>query len=275
MITKARTLLLPFIVVAALQIVAMLEARPLHAEPRVGIRPILGVQADLAPSQDGLAVDAVMPETPAARMGIRQGDVLLSLNGKPMTSVRDVHAVMQRLSRGQRLRATFRHDGKVCEAEDGLPDVPVLPTYEIAEGRGIKGSIALGDTREQIEKALGKAPGEGDRDSFKVLAYPRHGITVFMLPAEGTLRAALIRVQYPFVGKTSRGLSTVGRRQDVARVYPRDRITREATATRTGRAVETLAGLGIQFICLEDEILEVLVTPPEMAPAEPSPRPSP
>lgn len=270
MITKARAHLLPSIVLIILAIAGLVPAR---AEPRVGIRPILGIQADLAANNEGLVVDAVMPDTPAARMGMAQGDVLLALNGLPIRTIRDVHTVMLRLGKGQRLKASFRHEGTVVEKEDALADVPVLPTYEVQEGKGLRGIVSLGDDREQVEKALGKAPGEGNRDSFKVLAYPRHGITVFLLPAEGLWRVALVRVQYPFVGRTSRGLSTAARREDIARVYPGQKTSSDAT--RQGRTVETLPGLGVQFICLDDRIIEVLVTPPELSGPSPAPSPRP
>ena len=272
-ITKAPPHLLPSLVLILLGIAGLVGLVPAQAEPRVGIRPILGIQAERVANTEGLVVDAVMPDTPAARMGMTQGDVLLALNGMPIHSIRDVHTVMLRLGKGQRLQASFRHGESQVTAEDALPDVPVLPSYEIQEGKGLKGSVSLGDDRDQVEKALGKAPGEGDRDSFKVLAYPRHGITVFLLPAEGTWRVALVRVQYPFVGKTSRGLSTAAPSHDIPKVYSGQ--ARSSDTIRQGRTVETLPGLGIQFICLEDQIIEVLVTPPELSGPSPAPSPRP
>jgi serine protease Do len=48
-------------------------------------KPFLGVS--LRPAENGLAINSVVPESAAATAGLKPGDVIVSLNGKPFTAV--------------------------------------------------------------------------------------------------------------------------------------------------------------------------------------------
>ena len=70
--------------------------RPTQGRRRVG----LGLVPDYAVSGDGVRIAEVRPGTPAAEAGLRAGDVIRSLNTKPLQNLRDYTRVLQELAPG-------------------------------------------------------------------------------------------------------------------------------------------------------------------------------
>ena len=64
-----------------------------------------------APS--GVAVVSVMRGGPAESAGLREGDILIALDGRPAPSVDAIHAMLTREAVGQRLEASVLRDGSV------------------------------------------------------------------------------------------------------------------------------------------------------------------
>lgn len=253
-------------------LLCLLSCHSASAEVRLGIRPQLGIEAAAGtPSSEGLEIEAVEPKLPAARAGMVKGDLLLSLNGSPVRTALDVRAILVGMAPGQPLKIRFRHGSTVVDKEERPSDVPELPSYELLEGRGIKGSVMVGDTREQVEKTLGKPRAEGRRGSLISLDYPRHGIMVGLEPLDGKPRVMFVVVHFPFIGVTSRGLSTEGRRADILRVYRGERV--ESGADPGGNQNEALPGLGVLFMCRGDSIVGTVLLPAEPT-AVPSPGPT-
>jgi len=60
----------------------------------------LGVQLNPNPGKAGVLIDAVLPDTPAAKADIRPGDLIQSINGRPMKNLRDVSLAVGRLKKG-------------------------------------------------------------------------------------------------------------------------------------------------------------------------------
>lgn len=67
-------------------------------------RPLLGVMPVDWEGGDGAEVVRVVPNSPAARAGIRLGDVILSLNGVPIRRAADVTSLLRRLKPGDRVQ---------------------------------------------------------------------------------------------------------------------------------------------------------------------------
>jgi serine protease DegQ len=81
----------------------------------LGIRPIqvtteLAARFDLA-VEEGVAVSVVEPGSAAARAGLREGDVIVALDGEPIRTVEDLFAQLRQRRPGQRVSLTVVRDG--------------------------------------------------------------------------------------------------------------------------------------------------------------------
>ena len=93
--------------------------------PRLGrgeqmTRAYLGVQA--WPDEGGLRVENIVPTGPADRAGLQPGDLMLSLQGRPLAQSEDLRLVLDSLPAGQRAELVFERSGRRESVEVGLTD---------------------------------------------------------------------------------------------------------------------------------------------------------
>ncbi len=125
--------------------------RSLLTDGRV-IRPWVGFHGQLItgtlrkivqmPVVDGLLIEVIEPGSPAERVGLRGGelelsiagrsflvggDIITSVNGTRMNSPETLGEIMRGLKVGATLRATVFRNGEYLEVEYMLPERPVLP----------------------------------------------------------------------------------------------------------------------------------------------------
>ena len=89
------------------------------ARPALGVTvsevpPVLRTQLSV-PEGEGLVVEEVLPDTPAARLGLKRHDVILSVNGSPVSSAADVRAAMGAVKEGGEIRLRVLRGGKADE----------------------------------------------------------------------------------------------------------------------------------------------------------------
>ncbi len=77
-------------------------------------------------------VEEVAPNSPAARAGLESGDILLSMNGKPINNIGDLHRYIQ-LNLGKETTLQVKHSDATTEA------VTVTPRWKPPEGQGATG----------------------------------------------------------------------------------------------------------------------------------------
>ncbi|MGB0579301.1 MAG: M28 family peptidase [Limisphaerales bacterium] len=80
-------------------------------------RLLLGIQIDPEHGGDGVRVLNVTAEQPAGKGGIAKGDVLLSLDGKPMRNVADIGRFLSTKKKGNKVKAVIDRGGKKVEKE--------------------------------------------------------------------------------------------------------------------------------------------------------------
>lgn len=64
------------------------------------------------PSQDGVIITSVIPGSPAAKAGLKRGDVILELNKQPIKSPTDLQDLVKNLKIGQKVPALIWRNGK-------------------------------------------------------------------------------------------------------------------------------------------------------------------
>ena len=101
----------------------------------------------------GALVNGVEPDGPAANAGVKQGDVILAVNG---TTVRDSNALRNLVSTmtpGANVTLTIHRDGEERQLPVALAE---LPGREAAAERPARGASALGMTLQPLTPALAR-----------------------------------------------------------------------------------------------------------------------
>jgi serine protease Do len=75
-------------------------------------RPVLGVRLGEGSEGGGVRVESVMEKSPAAKAGIREGDVILSIGGKKVGSAERLIEAVGESRAGDELPVSFRRDGE-------------------------------------------------------------------------------------------------------------------------------------------------------------------
>jgi serine protease Do len=82
----------------------------------------------------GALVGQVEPDTPAAKAGLRRGDVILSLNGQPVNSANDLRLRISQTAPGSTVKLGVSRDGKMQDFSVMLGELP--PDKVAQEGAG-------------------------------------------------------------------------------------------------------------------------------------------
>jgi hypothetical protein len=91
----------------------------LPAKPALGVTvsvvpPVLRTQLSIKEGE-GLVVEEVLPDTPAARLGLRRHDVILAVNGIPVSSAVEIRSAVGAVKEGGELRLRILRGGKAEE----------------------------------------------------------------------------------------------------------------------------------------------------------------
>ena len=62
--------------------------------------------------QNGIIIDEIVEGSSAAQQGFRKGDIIVKLDGNPVTAVEEFFAIYSRYTRGEDVEATFYRNGK-------------------------------------------------------------------------------------------------------------------------------------------------------------------
>ena len=106
------------------------------ADPR---RPGVGIVMSDNEGGDGVRLAAVTPDGPAAKAGLRAGDVLLSVNGKTISAsgtqaVDNARDLIGDLKKGQQVKLRYARQGKTFDASMAADDINRLVVFNRGEG---------------------------------------------------------------------------------------------------------------------------------------------
>ena len=89
---------------------------PEKRQPRIGV--VLKQQKE---DQKGLVIEKVLPGSPAEKAGLLPGDQLISVEGKEVTNVKDIHKVLEEKGWGKEITFTIMREGIRKEISVTLP----------------------------------------------------------------------------------------------------------------------------------------------------------
>jgi len=150
----------------------------------VGLRE---VTADTArerklPAVEGALVESVEDDSPAARAGVKQGDVITSLDGERVRSVRQLQRLVTDTPAGREVKMTVVRDGKKVD----LSVTPEAGEGPLAFGR--LGRDLEGEVRRGVEEGLRAMPREFkfEREGPNTYRFEGPGDRSFRLEPRGT-----------------------------------------------------------------------------------------
>ncbi|MFA6957921.1 MAG: M28 family peptidase [Thermoanaerobaculia bacterium] len=88
------------------------NAPPPAAPPAGGRKVRFGTIPDMTWEGEGMKLDGVVPDSPAAKAGLAKGDVIVGMNGEPVKSLREYAGILGKLEPGQKVEVVYARDGK-------------------------------------------------------------------------------------------------------------------------------------------------------------------
>src|SRR3984885_12849005 len=110
----------------------------------------------------GALVSGLKPDAPAARAGLRNGDVILELNGQPIESANDLRLRISQTAPGSSVKLEVSRGGKTQNMDVTLAELPPDKSAEQAPGESESGGLDGVDVQELTPDAMQElqlAPG--------------------------------------------------------------------------------------------------------------------
>ncbi|TDR94793.1 Do family serine endopeptidase [Enterovirga rhinocerotis] len=93
----------------------------------------------------GALINSTEPGTPAAKAGLRSGDVLVSVNGQSVADARDLSRRIAGLKPGSKVDVVYLRDGRERTTEVQLGELPEQRSASLGDRGGVeRGSLRLG-----------------------------------------------------------------------------------------------------------------------------------
>jgi putative serine protease PepD len=82
--------------------------------------PVIGANVRATASRDGATVESISPGAPASDAKLEVGDVILKIDGKPVTGSIDLVVAIRSHVPGEKVTLTVKRGGKISQVEVGL-----------------------------------------------------------------------------------------------------------------------------------------------------------
>jgi serine protease Do len=124
------------------------------------VTPTLAQQFGLS-QPGGALVSDVSPDTPAARAGLKRGDVILRLNGEPVVSDNDLRLRISQTPPGTDVKLQIWRDGKTQDVNVALGEFPEKAEQANSEAspNAALGGIHVQELTPDIQQDLNLKPG--------------------------------------------------------------------------------------------------------------------
>ena len=111
------------------------------------VTPALAKQFGLS-KPGGALVSGLKPDAPAAKAGLRDGDVILTLNGQAVESANDLRLRVSQTAPGTTVKLQISRDGKTQDVNVTLGELPNDKTAESTPGESSGGGLEGVDVQE-------------------------------------------------------------------------------------------------------------------------------
>lgn len=121
------------------------------------VTPALAKSFGLPGQPHGALVSNVTPGSPAEHAGIQQGDIIVALNGQPVSDSRDLGLKVSMMAPGTAVKLTLFRDGKEREVSLALEEMPAAPApADHAVVQPPEGGPRLGISVEQVTPQIAR-----------------------------------------------------------------------------------------------------------------------
>jgi serine protease Do len=109
----------------------------------------------------GILVADVIPDGPAARAGLKRGDVITAVGDKPVSDAGQFRNLVASTAPGTRVRLTILRDGREQKVEVAVADLPERPSAAAAPVPGTSAHVglAVADATPDVARKIGLTPG--------------------------------------------------------------------------------------------------------------------
>ncbi len=124
------------------------------------VTPALAKQFGLS-QPSGALIGEVEPDTPAARAGLKRGDVIVTMNGQAVTSANDLRLRVSETAPGTTIKLQISRDGKTQDVSVALGELPEKAEKAGSEengGSGLEG-VEVQPLTPDIAEQLQLSPG--------------------------------------------------------------------------------------------------------------------
>jgi serine protease Do len=173
----------------------------------------------------GALVGDVTPNTPGARAGLKKGDVIVKLDGQPVSSANDLRLNISQMAPGTNVKLEVWRDGKVQDFNVTLGELPEKTTAqnndEQSESGGLQG-VEVQELTPDIAQQINVPPGT-------------HGVVVAGVdpssPAAGSLTSGDViqEINHKPINNVSdyrQAMAAIGKQQSVLLLVNHGGVTR-------------------------------------------------
>jgi serine protease Do len=123
------------------------------------VTPELAKSFGLTGEPQGALVASVTPDSPAERAGIKRGDIILDLNGSPVSDSRDLSLKVSMMAPGTPVKVRIFRAGHEEEIPLTLAELPANPPGAGGPSGAAQGGVRLGISVDQLTPQIAKQLG--------------------------------------------------------------------------------------------------------------------
>ena len=124
----------------------------------ISVNSVIAEQLDI-PSQNGVLVNSVIPNSPAQKAGLQRGDVIVALNNRTIEDADRFKEIMAKLNPADSVRVIYIRNGKKDLTYTTLAESPAI--QKTAQGPGLSDSgwgVSLSPISSILRESLGIPP---------------------------------------------------------------------------------------------------------------------